>query len=102
MCSLSGADRVIQSWKSKAAKAVFEGRSPKGFPADLLKAARRRLARLNEVTDVEELRVPPGHRLHALIGDRAGQWAISVNDQFRICFVWGADGPQDVEIVDYH
>jgi proteic killer suppression protein len=51
---------------------------------------------------VEDLRAPPGHRLHRLGADRAGQWSISVNDQFRICFVWGDHGPEQVEFVDYH
>lgn len=51
---------------------------------------------------VEDLAAPPGNRLHKLSGDRGGQWSLSVNDQFRICFVWGANGPEDVEFVDYH
>ena len=93
---------MIQSWKDRTAEAVFRGRAPKGFPADLLAATRRRLARLDSATTLEDLRSPPGNRLHALTGDRDGQWSISVNDQFRICFVWGANGPEDVEFVDYH
>ena len=93
---------MIQSWKGESARQVFAGRSPKGFPADLVKAARRRLERLNAATAVEDLRTPPGHRLHRLEEDRSGQWSISVNDQFRICFVWGAAGPEQVEFVDHH
>ena len=93
---------MIQSWKSEAARQVFAGQTPKGFPADLVKPARRRLERLNAATAVEDLRTPPGHRLHRLEGDRAGQWSISVNDQFRICFIWSAAGPEAVEFVDYH
>jgi proteic killer suppression protein len=81
---------------------IFEGGSPKGFPPDLLRAARRRLALLNAARVVEDLRAPPGNRLHRLGGDRDGQWSVSVNDQFRICFVWTEDGPDGVEIVDYH
>jgi proteic killer suppression protein len=49
-----------------------------------------------------DLRVPPGNRLEALKGNRAGQHSIRVNDQFRVCFVWTTEGPKDVEIVDYH
>jgi len=93
---------MIQSWKTDAAKEVFEGKSPKRFPADLLKPVRRRLAQLDAATAIEDLRSPPGNRLHALDADRAGQWSISVNDQFRICFKWGPQGPEDVEFVDYH
>ena len=93
---------MIQSWKSEAAREVFAGRVPKGFPADLVKAVRRRLERLNAATTVEDLRTAPGQRVHRLAGDRAGQWSISVNDQFRICFIWGSAGPEDIEFVDYH
>ena len=91
---------MIQSWRSAAAKAVFEGKDPgKGFPADLVNSTRRRLQRLDAAMTVEDLRGPPSHRLS---GDRAEQWSISVNDQFRICFFWGQQGPEDVEFVDYH
>ena len=90
---------VIQSWKSKDAEAVFEGRIPKGFPADLARAARRRLTQLHAAATVEDMRIPPGNRLH-LLDD--GRWSISVNDQFRIVFIWGEEGPEDVWFGDYH
>ena len=93
---------MIQSWKSQDAKAVFEGRAPKGFPADLVKRARRLLAQLNAATSVDQLRNPPGNRLHKLIGDKAGEWSLSVNNQFRITFRWGDEGPEDVWFGDYH
>jgi toxin HigB-1 len=93
---------LIQSWKTKAARDVFEGRSPKGFPASLIKATRRRLSQLNAAQNIEDLRAPPGNRLHALTADRQGQWSISVNDQFRICFIWTEKGPEGVEFADYH
>ena len=94
---------MIQSWKSEATKAVFEGGKPrKGFPADLVKAARRRLQQIDSAVSVDDLKAPPGNRLHMLTDDRAGQWSVSVNDQFRICFVWGPNGPEDVEFTDYH
>ncbi len=93
---------MIQSWKDNKASAVFVGQVPKGFPADLAKAARRRLFQLDSAVVIEDMRVPPGNRLHRLTGDRSGQWSISVNDQFRICFVWGRHGPESVEFVDYH
>jgi len=97
------ADLMIRSWKTEAARLIFEGRDPgKGFPADLIAMTRRRLFRLNAALAIEDLRVPPGHRLHMLDGDRAGQWSISVNDQFRICFRWDAKGPEDIEFTDYH
>ena len=62
----------------------------------------RKLAILNQVVRLEDPRVPPGNRLEALAGDRAGQHSLRVNDQFRVCFRWRTEGPQDVEIVDYH
>ena len=94
---------TIQSWKSQSAYAVFMGRNPgKGFPADLISATRRRLQRIDAATQMVDLRSPPSHRLHQLDGDRAGQWSVSVNDQFRITFVWGAAGPEEVWFGDYH
>jgi proteic killer suppression protein len=93
----------IRSWKTELAKAVFEGRNPgKGFPADLVKAARRRLAALDAAMTLNDLRAVRGYRLHELEDDRAGQYSISVNDQFRICFVWSDGAAEDVEFVDYH
>ena|SRR5665213_2559487 len=93
---------MIQGWRDERAKAVFEGRNPgKGFPGDLIGPARRRLAQLNAAVAVEDMRAPPGNALHRLTDDRDGQWTVKVNDQFRICFVWGANGPDAVEIVDY-
>jgi len=93
---------MIKSWKSPAAREVFEGKVLKGFPADLAKTTRRRLGYLHAALRLEDLRSPPGNRLHALSGDREGQHSISVNDQFRICFVWTDEGPAEVEFVDYH
>ena len=60
---------------------------PKGFPADLVKVARRKLRYLNAAADLADLRSPPGNRLEALAGDRKGQPSIRINDQFRVCFV---------------
>ncbi len=94
---------AIQSWKSEQAKAVFEGRDPgKGFPADLIAVTRRRLMRIDAAHVVTDLRVPPGHSLEQLQGDRAGEWSIRVNDQFRITFKWGENGPEEVWFGDYH
>jgi toxin HigB-1 len=93
---------VIRSFRSKATEAVFSGENPKGFPADLVRVARRKLRYLNAADDLGDLASPPGNRLEALVGNRKGQHSIRINDQFRICFVWSAEGPADVEIVDYH
>jgi proteic killer suppression protein len=62
----------------------------------------RKLAQLDAAETLDFLRAPPGNRLEALKGDRAGAHSIRVNDQFRVCFRWTKSGPEDVEIVDYH
>jgi proteic killer suppression protein len=93
---------VIRRFRNKTTEAVFNGESPKGFPADLVKVARRKLRYLNAASNLADLRSPPGIRLEALAGDRQGQHSIRINDQFRICFVWTAEGPAEVEITDYH
>lgn len=93
---------MIRGFKDEAAKAVFDGENPKGFPSDILKVARRKLRYLNAATQLEDLRAPPGNRLEALKGDRAGQHSIRINDQFRMCFKWTPEGPTEVEITDYH
>ncbi len=67
-----------------------------------LKLAQLKLAQLDQVESVEELRTPPGNRLHKLSGDREGQWAISVSDQYRICFRFEDGHAHDVEAADYH
>jgi proteic killer suppression protein len=93
---------VIQNFKDELAKAAFEGVALKGFQADLLVVTRRKLGYLNAAATLSDLRAPPGNRLEALKGNRRGQHSIRVNDQWRICFVWTAEGPKDVEFVDYH
>ena len=93
---------MIRSFRNKVTKAVFDGGAPKGFPADLVKVARRKLRYLHAACDLIDLRSPPGNRLETLAGDRKGQHSIRINDQFRVCFVWTADGPTEVEIMDYH
>jgi proteic killer suppression protein len=64
--------------------------------------ARRKLDQLEAAGELRDLASPPGNRLEALLGNRRGQHSIRINDQFRVCFIWTAHGPKDVEIVDYH
>jgi proteic killer suppression protein len=64
--------------------------------------ALRKLVQLDLAVRLDDLKAPPGNRLEALSGDRKGQWSIRVNDQYRICFRWSPEGPENVEIVDYH
>ena len=71
-------------------------------PEQLWTITRRKLDQLNTVVSLDSLRIPPGNRLEALQGERFGQYSIRINAQYRICFRWTADGPADVEVVDYH
>lgn len=93
---------MISSYADKRTAAVAAGRTPKGFPSDLIQPSRRKLAILDAATTLDDLRSPPGNRLETLVGDRAGQHSIRINDQFRLCFVWRDGNAFDVEIVDYH
>ena len=74
----------------------------RGFPADLQRRAFKKLAILNAVVTLDNLKVPPGNQLEALRGRRTGQLSIRVNDQYRVCFVWQDGNAFDVEVVDYH
>ncbi|MDA8230167.1 MAG: type II toxin-antitoxin system RelE/ParE family toxin [Magnetospirillum sp.] len=93
---------MIRTVKTKITEAVLNGQCPKGFPADLVRGAQRKLAMLAAAVDLQALRQPPGNRLEALKGDRAGQHSVRINDQWRICFTWRDGGADDVEITDYH
>jgi proteic killer suppression protein len=93
---------VIRSFGDKKTAAVFLGRMPKGFPADIAGVARRKLAMIENAASLDDLRVPPANRLELLKGDRAGQHSIRVNDQWRVCFVWRDGDAHGVTIVDYH
>jgi proteic killer suppression protein len=93
---------MIRSFKDKRTELVASGKAPKGFPADLLRPALRKLTMLDNAKLLGDLKAPPGNRLEALVGDRSGQHSIRINDQFRICFRWTDAGPEAVEIADYH
>ncbi|WP_437884062.1 type II toxin-antitoxin system RelE/ParE family toxin [Pseudomonas sp. LRF_L74] len=70
--------------------------------SDIKSVAERKLTMLDAAKELMDLRAPPGNRLEALRGNRVGQHSIRINDQWRLCFVWTQDGPENVEIVDYH
>lgn len=92
---------MILSFRCADTEALANGRRVRRF-VNIEAVARRKLRQLQIAGRLEDLRVPPGNRLEALKGDRAGQHSLRVNDQFRVCFRWTVAGAEDVEIVDYH
>jgi proteic killer suppression protein len=93
---------MIVNFRGKEAEAIWRGDASRRLHPEIQQTARRKLRMLNNVRSLIDLRVPPANRLEALKGDRKGQYAIRINDQWRICFVWTDAGPAHVEIVDYH
>ena len=93
---------MIKSFADDDTERLFRGQRPKKLPQDIWKRGGRKLLLINAADDVRELRVPPGNRLEKLKGDRAGQWSIRINDQWRICFAWREGNAFQVEITDYH
>lgn len=93
---------IIRGFRNRTTRAVFQGKCPKGFPSDIFRVARRKLQALDAAGRLDDLRAPPSNRLEALKGDREGLHSIRINDQWRVCFRWTAEGPLDVEVVDYH
>jgi len=92
---------MIVSFRDAATESLARGQRVKGFVA-FEAVARRKLRQLEIASRLTDLSIPPGNRLEALRGDRAGQYSIRINDQYRICFRWTPSGPEAVEIVDYH
>ena len=92
---------MIVSFKDANTAKLASGMRVKRFIA-IESVARRKLRQLEIAGCLDDLRVPPGNRLEALKGNRAGQHSIRVNDQYRVCFRWSSAGAEDVEIVDYH
>ena len=92
---------MIRSFKDRQTRRFFEGRRIAAFEA-FADQAERRLILLDNAETLLDLAALPGNRLETLRGDRAGQYSIRINAQWRICFRWADDGPYDVEIVDYH
>lgn len=92
---------MIKSFRCAETEALAGGDRVKRF-ANIADVARRKLRQLEIAGRLDDLRVPPGNRLEALKGSRAGQHSIRINDQWRLCFRWTTSGAENVEIVDYH
>lgn len=91
---------AIKSFRCKDTEVLFRRMRVPKF-THIERPALRKLIQLDLALHIEDMRAPPGNRLEPLKGDRAGQWSVRVNDQFRLCFRW-TDGAEDVELVDYH
>jgi proteic killer suppression protein len=93
---------MIRSFRDEQTERLFWRRPVKKFARPLQRAALRKLLLVEAEVVLDDLRIPPGNRLEKLAGDRAGQYSIRINDQWRICFEWSDRDAYEVEIVDYH
>lgn len=93
---------MIRSFRDKRTQSIYEKAQDRRLPAALVRRVVQRLDALQMAETLDDLRSPPGNRLHALAGDRLGQYAIAVNLQWRICFRWIDGAAWDVEFCDYH
>ena len=92
---------MIKSFKDADTETLFKLGRIRRF-VNIERPALRKLKQLDLARRIEDMRAPPANRLEKLAGDRTGQWSVRINDQFRICFRWTANGAEDVEITDYH
>ena len=93
---------MIRSFANRDTERLWQREPVRRFPADLRRVMLRKLGLVDAAVRLDELRVPPGNRLEKLLGGRAGQYSIRINDQWRICFRWTGRDAEAVEIVDYH
>jgi toxin HigB-1 len=93
---------MIRSFADAETERFFATGKSRRLPADIIRRAAMRLTQLDTATHLGDLRLPPSNRLEALTGDRAGQWSIRINQQWRVCFRFEDGDAHDVEIVDYH
>jgi len=93
---------MIIDFHDKETENIWNNVYSRRFPVEIQKTAKRKLLQLHAATNLNDLKIPPGNRLHDLKDDRKGQWSISINDQWRICFNWHENNAYEVEIVDYH
>jgi proteic killer suppression protein len=93
---------VIKSFANKQTESIYLREFDKKLPAEVQRAVLRKLRMLNNAKSIQDLRSPPGNRLEKLRGDRAGQYSIRINEQWRVCFEWRDNDAYEVEITDYH
>ena len=93
---------MIKNFKDDETQKIYQRQRSRKLPSDIQQVALRKLRMINNSVTINDLRVPPANRLEKLSGNRAGQWSIRINDQWRVCFRWKGSDALDVEITDYH
>jgi proteic killer suppression protein len=93
---------MIRSFRETEAAKIYARQRSKKLPTDIQQVALRKMRMLNNALSLNDLRIPPANRLEKLSGNRAGQYSIRINDQWRLCFEWRDGDAYDVEITDYH
>ena len=93
---------MIKNFKDAETQKIYQRQRSRKLPSDIQQVALRKLRMINNSVTINDLRVPPANRLEKLSGNRAGQWSIRINDQWRVCFRWEGSDALDVEITDYH
>lgn len=93
---------MIKNFKDDETLKIYQRQRSRKLPSDIQQVALRKLRMINNSISINDLRVPPANRLEKLSGNRAGQWSIRINDQWRVCFRWEGSDALDVEITDYH
>ncbi len=93
---------MILNFSDNETEKIWNNNFSKKFPPEIQKIAKRKLLQIHAAINLNDLKIPPGNRLHNLGGERKGQWSLSINDQWRIYFKWQNNNAYDVEIIDYH
>lgn len=93
---------MIKSFGNEETRLIYRLQRSRKLPSGIQQVALRKLRMINNATSLNDLRVPPANRLEKLIGDRAGQYSVRINDQWRVCFRWEDSDAYEVEIADYH
>ncbi len=93
---------MMSTFRCGETERIFNLERSRRLPVDIQQIALRKLRMLHRAVTIDDLRIPPANRLEKLVGKRAGQWSIRVNNQWRVCFKWADGDAFDVEIVDYH
>jgi len=93
---------MIRSFKETEAAKIYARQRSKKLPTDIQQVALRKMRMLNNALNLNDMRIPPANRLEKLSGNRAGQYSVRINDQWRLCFEWRDGDAYEVEITDYH